>query len=453
MWVFAYNRSIGIVPAAHNELNQLLTNGTGPLRFAGTLDNPGTVTINGEPAEMRNLTSFEAYLELPPGTHQVEIEARDFSDNSIIKTYQVTVAATASTDFGYDANGNTTSRTTATGNTGYEWDALDRLIAIDHENDTRSEFQYDGLSRRVRILEKDASQAITSDKCFVWDGLEIAEERAADGQTVLKRFFPQGVEILTGPTAGTYTYRTDQLGSIREVVDSSGALTARYDYTAWGELQPVSGTFDLDFGYTGHYRHQPSNLWLAPFRAYDPQAGRWLSADPIGEKGGMNLYGYVGNDPINRIDPLGLWTTAIHEWLIDHAFPNLPESERNILKKASSDADSLCPGQLSRNSHWHAMAQPGEGAGNAAVKFSQYVEGLRLSAASNNDRPSSLYAFGRGLHGVTDMTSPSHSGFQEWRMCDAIEHHNKEKALGDEWRGIVKLMRNFYQTTYHSTPW
>ena len=103
------------------------------------------------------------------------------------------------------------------------------------------------------------------------DGLTFAEERTGtDGATVAKRFFPQGVEITTGPDAGLYTYRTDHLGSIREVVDSTGTLTARYDYDAWGILEPVSGPFDLDFGYTGHFIHHPSSLHLAPFRAYAP---------------------------------------------------------------------------------------------------------------------------------------------------------------------------------------
>jgi len=46
---------------------------------------------------------------------------------------------------------------------------------------------------------------------------------------------------------------------------------------------------------------------MAPYRFYDANLGRWLSRDPIGEEGGINLYGYVGNSPTNLTDPLGLW--------------------------------------------------------------------------------------------------------------------------------------------------
>jgi RHS repeat-associated protein len=52
--------------------------------------------------------------------------------------------------------------------------------------------------------------------------------------------------------------------------------------------------------------HQPSGLSLYLYRAYDPNLQRWLSRDPIGERGGANLYGFVGNSPQNYLDPLGL---------------------------------------------------------------------------------------------------------------------------------------------------
>src|SRR6185436_4343348 len=53
--------------------------------------------------------------------------------------------------------------------------------------------------------------------------------------------------------------------------------------------------------------HQPSGLSVYLYRAYDPNLQRWLSRDPIGELGGLNLYGYVGNSPVNTIDSLGLF--------------------------------------------------------------------------------------------------------------------------------------------------
>jgi RHS repeat-associated protein len=68
---------------------------------------------------------------------------------------------------------------------------------------------------------------------------------------------------------------------------------------------------EADFGYTGHLIHERSGFVVAPFRFYDSTTARWLSRDPIGENGGINLYGYVSNNTINLIDPTGLWTFEI----------------------------------------------------------------------------------------------------------------------------------------------
>jgi len=68
---------------------------------------------------------------------------------------------------------------------------------------------------------------------------------------------------------------------------------------------------EADFGFTGHYFHTPSKLHFAVYRAYDADLGRWLNRDPIEEEGGINLYGYVANDPINYFDPDGESAAAI----------------------------------------------------------------------------------------------------------------------------------------------
>src|SRR5690606_36002311 len=89
-----------------------------------------------------------------------------------------------------------------------------------------------------------------------------------------------------------------------------------FDYTAYGERLKRFGTADSwsSFAYTAHFLLQPSaashkaagQLSLTWFRLYDPRTGRWLSRDPIGERGGINLYRYVGNKPISSRDGLGL---------------------------------------------------------------------------------------------------------------------------------------------------
>ncbi len=147
----------------------------------------------------------------------------------------------------------------------------------------------------------------TSTKTFVWSGNSIAEERDASGETVIKRFYPEGEQRIGGKDAGDYYYSRDHLGSIREVTNENGELAAQYDYDVWGKRVTISGDSSFDFGFTGHYFHQPSGLNLTMYRAYSPTLGRWISRDPMGESEGPNLYSYVANDPINMIDPLGLF--------------------------------------------------------------------------------------------------------------------------------------------------
>ena len=111
-----------------------------------------------------------------------------------------------------------------------------------------------------------------------------------------------------------YHYCRDHLGSVREVLASDGTLVARYDYTPYGERiirYEASGYTACDLGFTGHIT-LPSlvlgqtELVLTHYRAHNPELGRWLSVDPIGEEGGVNLYGYVVGCPIDNVDPDGL---------------------------------------------------------------------------------------------------------------------------------------------------
>jgi len=187
-----------------------------------------------------------------------------------------------------------------------EWDAANRLVAVNAGNQ-RTEFTYDGESHLVGIRQL-VNGAEVSHRLFVWNGSQLSEERDTNG-AVTKRFFDQGVQFATGTNAGAFYYTRDHLGSIREVTDGSGNVRARYAYDPFGARTKVSGDVDADFGFAGMFWTDEANLSLTHFRVYDPGLGRWLSRDPLWNaemKEGPNLYAYVRNEPVSRIDPEGL---------------------------------------------------------------------------------------------------------------------------------------------------
>ncbi len=291
---------LSVTQASYNNLNQLIGQSAGgPLTFAGSLNKPGTVTVAGNPATMgTGSTNFTGTASVTTGTNAVAVVATNVNGNAATNNYQVVVPSGSGVTPTYDANGNMTNN--GNGQT-YTWDAKNELITITYTGGAASNFIYDGLNRRVKIVEKNNSGTVTSTKQYIWIGNTIAEERDASN-AVTKRLLPQGEQ--QGGTA--YYYTRDHLGSVREMLNSSGTIVARYGYDPYGRTTLASGTNLATFQYTGDYYHQTSGLNLTKYRAFDPNTGRWLSRDRLGD---VNLYDYVQNSPLDRIDTSGLvWT-------------------------------------------------------------------------------------------------------------------------------------------------
>jgi RHS repeat-associated protein len=109
--------------------------------------------------------------------------------------------------------------------------------------------------------------------------------------------------------SATHAAAGDGNGNIVGLVNmSSGSGSAEYDYNAFGETVKAVGTAASanPFRFSTKYTDADSGLIYYGFRYYCPATGRWLSRDPIKEQGGVNVYGFVGNNPLSRIDPFGL---------------------------------------------------------------------------------------------------------------------------------------------------
>jgi RHS repeat-associated protein len=281
------------VLAAYDNRNRITSQTPGgTLRFAGTLSEAATVTIQGNPAEVTANNTFVGSAQVSSGTSQVVVQATDPLGNRRTNTYQVSVSGTSKT-FTFDANGNMTGDGTRT----FEWDAENRLLAI-NQGTLRSEFSYDGESRRVRIVEKSGT-TVTSDRRFLWCATEICEQRDGSGSGVTGRFFPLGEQQLNM----TLYYAEDAIGSVFEMTDSSSMLRARYEYTPFGVATKTSGDLASTFTFTGHFAQ--GDIVMAPARVYLPEIGRWISEDPAGISADPNLYSYVSNSPMSWVDMLG----------------------------------------------------------------------------------------------------------------------------------------------------
>lgn len=195
----------------------------------------------------------------------------------------------------YDANGNMTSD----GANSYSWDARNRLVGMSGTG-LSATFQYDPFGRRSGKTVNGTSTG------YLYDGHNVVQELS--GTTpVANMLTGRTDEVFTrSDAAGTRTLLTDGLLSTLALLDSAGAAQTEYTYDPFGKTTATGSASGNPSQYTGR-ENDGTGLHFYRARYYHPTLQRFVSRDPIGfAAGDVNLYAYVGNNPINLVDPFGL---------------------------------------------------------------------------------------------------------------------------------------------------
>ena len=210
------------------------------------------------------------------------------------------LTSTATASYGFDANGNTVSKSEGSNFWRYIWDYENRLAkASTRKQNVR--YKFDALGRRVQRIVNYGQENTK----FIYDG----EDVLADDNfgTLTKYQNGVGIDNKLRVEAGNDVkyFLADHLGSTNGLADATGAITALTLYDSFGN--PTNANFPSRYQYTGRESDTFTGLHYYRARWFDAKIGKFMSEDPIGFGGSdINLYGYVFNNPQAIIDPLGL---------------------------------------------------------------------------------------------------------------------------------------------------
>lgn len=351
-----------------NALNQY-TQRTVPGVFdvAGAADAGATVTVNGSSSGVTHGGAYGQYFfkgqTMANGSNTPVFATLEVSDGTDEEDIAAFLAGTPE-DFDYDADGNLLYD----GRWSYTYDAENRLIAIQTKtalfpspipaaDARRIEFKNDYLGRRVQktVLKRNtgntAWEAVTNgDEKFVYDGWNAIAKLNASSNAIVASYYwgldwsgtlqgagGVGGLILTVEGSNSYLPIYDGNGNVMGMIKASnGSIDAAYEYDAFGNTLRESGTYAASnpFRFSTKYTDIETDLVYYGLRYYSPSLGRFINKDPIEEHGGLNLYGFVENNAVNRWDYLGMFDPYGGDRMLPPhlregaAFPNISISYR-----------------------------------------------------------------------------------------------------------------------------
>jgi RHS repeat-associated protein len=254
-------------------------------------------------------------------------------------------------------------------------------------------YDYDGFGRRIR---KTKGETVIE---YLWAGNQLIGEVSTRGETVVRRdylYFPGTFTPLAMRVGGkVYSYHTDHLGSPRLLSAPDGSIVWAADYSSFGQARISHAKVDNPLRAPGQYFDEETGLYYNRFRYYSPGMGRYMSRDPLGLLAGSNLYRYAANNPINRVDPLGLLNTG--------------GTLSSVLQQASPDVTSFvkeAPSVLAGDDSFTTGVAASALAGglNQAMNAQSFCLPCALKAAGLGGLSDAADALSSGLPDITSAT-------------------------------------------------
>ncbi|OGV33629.1 MAG: hypothetical protein A2020_11085 [Lentisphaerae bacterium GWF2_45_14] len=330
------NRNGNVFKYTANNVNQYTQRTVpGRVNISGSADASAKVTIKqgsaGYTRPQRYGNYFNAFFNLDNSSSSVsdtfDVYAVKYNGTKDIvakQTVDIFVPKTPEL-FTYDDDGNLLSD----GRFTYTWNAENRLISAVETGKQKIEYAYDYTGRRYERKSyswNGSDWTLGSTINYVYDGNNVIAEY--DGSNNLIKSYLWGEDIsgsldgaggvggllAVNDSSGIYLPYYDGNGNIMGYIDAlDGTLKASYEYNPFGKIICKYGSKTDDFNYqfsTKYWDDEAKLLWYR-YRPYIPEICRWLNKDSIEEQGGLNIYGFSKNNPINYIDILGNTVTAM----------------------------------------------------------------------------------------------------------------------------------------------
>lgn len=207
-------------------------------------------------------------------------------------------------NFGYTPNGHLQSSTGWLGNRSYVYDAFDRLKSTTVDGVATS-YLINGLDQRVGKT----GPLGTFRYAYAGQNALLGEQHDDFGATGWRNYLylnGEPVAIVSG-NGVRYFLHNDHLGRPEVMTDGYNAPVWKAANGSYHRTVTLGDPTTVILGFPGQQWDEETDTWYNGFRDYDPYTGRYIQSDPIGLGGGVNTYAYVGGNPVNLIDPLGLF--------------------------------------------------------------------------------------------------------------------------------------------------